>query len=234
MNVRRGAALVAAVALAAAAGGVAAGGVAAHAALDEGGAPIPAWVKTVFGYYVAGDIGDGELIGALQYLIDLGVIILPSGDGAADDEPAPAAAMSEEAKSLARQADIAECLADESRGMVAGWELDIRAARDYTSDEYAAEMRGMVTAGRASVQATEAWAAVARQAAADGSITAAERGDIAAADDDMAAADADLYDAMMNTAAGQFVGAMANGGTGGFFEALMQTTVIAGAETECY
>ena len=236
MNVRRGGALVAAAALAAAAAAAAAAavtsdGAVAHAALDEGGTPIPAWVKTVFGYYVAGDIDDGELIGALQYLIDLGVITLPDGGNGAGGEPA--AAMSEEAKSLARQAGIAECLADESRDMIAGWELGARAARDYTSDDYAAEMRGMVAAGRASVQAVEAWAAVARQAAADGSITAAERADIVAADNDMAAADADLYDAMMNTSAGEFMDAMADS-AGGFFEVLLQTSTIGGAETECY
>lgn len=234
MNGRRSPSLVAAVALAAAAAvAVAAGGAVAHAALDEGGAPIPAWVKTVFGYYVAGDIGDGELIGALQYLIDLGVITLPGGGDGAASEPAAAAAMSEEAKSLARQADIAACLADESRDIIAGWELGARAARDYTSEDYAAEMSGMVAAGRASVQAAEAWAAVARQAAADGSITATERADIAAADNDMAAADADLYDAIMNTAAGEFMDDMADS-AGGFFEVLLQTSTIGGAETECY
>ena len=215
-------------------------GGAAHAA-QEGG-PIPEWIKTVFGYYAAGQITDGELIGALQYLIGAGVITLPAvaggndaGGGAGEQAtaPSPAAAMSEEARSLALQADIAECLADESRIMIAGWELDARASRGYTSDEYEQEMRGMITAGRASVQATEAWAAVARQAAADGSITVAERADISAADNDMAAADAAVYNALMSTAAGQLTGSLTDT-TGGFFEGLLQASTIAGDETDCY
>lgn len=212
-------------------------GGAAHAA-QEGGA-IPEWIKTVFGYYAAGQITDGELIGALQYLIGAGVITLPAaaggaGGGASEPATAPSpAAMSEEARSLARQADVAECLADESRTMIAGWELDARASRGYTSDEYEQEMRDMITAGRASVQATEAWAAVARQAAADGSITAAERADISAADNDMAAADAAVYNALMSTAAGQLIGAFTDTSSG-FFEGLLQASRIAGDETDCY
>ena len=213
-------------------------GGAAHAAQDGGA--IPEWIKTVFGYYAAGQITDGELIGALQYLIGAGVITLPAvaGGGAGGDAseqaaaPSPAA-ISEEARSLALQADIAECLANESRIMIAGWELDLRASRGYTSDEYEQEMRGMITAGRASVQATEAWAAAARQAAADGSITAAERADISAADADMAAADAAVHNMLMSTAAGQLMGAFAET-SGGSFEGLLQTSVIAGDETDCY
>lgn len=232
----RALAICMAVALAAAA--VMYGG-AAHAA-QEGG-PIPEWIKTMFGYYAAGQITDGELIGALQYLIGAGVITLPAvaGGGAGGDAseqataPSPAAAMSEEARLLALQADIAECLADESRIMIAGWELDARASRDYTSDEYKQEMRGMITAGRASVQATEAWATAARQAAADGSITATERADISAADNDMAAADAAVYNALMSTAGGQLMDDFADT-TGGFFEGILQASRIAGDETDCY
>ena len=232
----RALAICMAVALAAAA---AMYGGAAHAA-QEGGA-IPEWIKTVFSYYAAGQITDGELIGALQYLIGAGVITLPAaaggGAGGGASEPAtapsPTAAMSEEARSLALQADIAECMAGESRVMIAGWELDLRASRGYTSDEYEQEMRGMITAGRAGVQATESWAAAARQAAADGSITAAERADISAADTDMAAADAAVYDALMSTAAGQLMGAFTDT-TSGFFEGLLQASTIAGDETDCY
>ena len=209
-------------------------GGAAHAA-QEGG-PIPEWIKTVFGYYAAGQITDGEIIGALQYLVGAGVITLPAtaGGGVGGEQAAPSpAAMSEEARSLALQADIAECLANESRIMIAGWELDLRASRDYTSDEYEQEMRGMITAGRAGVQATESWAAAARQAAADGSITAAERADISAADADMAAADAAVHNMLMSTAAGRLMGAFAEV-SGGSFEGLLQTSVIAGDETDCY
>ena len=69
-------------ALAVVAGGTAG---AAHAA-QEGG-PIPPWVKTVFGYYMDGNIGDSEVINALQHLIDIGVITMPVGGGG---EPAAA------------------------------------------------------------------------------------------------------------------------------------------------
>lgn len=216
-------AAVAAAAVIGAGGGAVIG--AAHAQ-DGGDVTLPTWIKTLFGFYAAGDIGDGEIIRALEYLINDGVINVGSGEAAAT-------AMSEEAKSLTLQADIAECLADESRTLIAGWELNLRAARDYTSDEYGAEMRDMITAGRASVQATDAWATMARQAAADGKITAAERTEITAADDYMAAADADLFDAMMNTAAGQFMGAFTDSDSG-FFEGMLQAYSITGGETECY
>ena len=67
MNARRGTIFVVAVALAAAGG-------AAHAAPDEGNGPIPAWVKTTFGYYTNGHISDAEIIGALEYLIAQDII----------------------------------------------------------------------------------------------------------------------------------------------------------------
>ena len=35
---------------------------------------IPEWVKNIFGFYYKGEIGDEELIGALQYLIKEGII----------------------------------------------------------------------------------------------------------------------------------------------------------------
>ena len=35
---------------------------------------IPEWVKNIFGFYYKGEIGDSELIGALQYLIKEGII----------------------------------------------------------------------------------------------------------------------------------------------------------------
>ena len=232
MSRRRGAAAMAGMVLAAA-GAVIGGAAAGEAHAQDGdGATLPAWIKTLFGYYAAGDIGDGEIIAALEYLINGGVISVSTG---AASEPAAGAGgtMSEEAKSLAMQADIAECLGDENRVMIAAWELDVRATRDYTTVEYEAEMQDLITAGRASVQATDAWAAVARQAAADGTITAAERTKITAADDDMAAADADVYEAFMATAAGQMMDAM-GGMMDGMIEGYLQMDAISGDATECY
>ena len=142
------------------AGGGAMAGV-AHAAQDEGG-PIPVWIKTVFGYYAVGQITDGELIGALQYLVGQGIITLPSSA-----EPAAAPPMSAEAATLIDQAKIVECLADEERHMIAAWTLDLKASSSYMLEEYEAEMRAVIDADDNSVQATEAWAAAVRQAAAD-------------------------------------------------------------------
>ena len=216
---------------AAAAGGAAAGG--AHAAPDDGGGgggggPIPAWVKTVFGYYADGGISDDDLIGALQYLIDLGVIALPAGG---TEQAAPA--MSEEAAWVDTQAGIADCMAAEARHMIAAWELDMRASRGYASQEYEAEMGRVIVAGRESVQASQAWADAMRQAAADGEIAAAERAAILDAEAGVVDAEADLYDAMMGTAAGQLVDELGSYMPGGI-EAFMQAATLSGAETECY
>ena len=41
-----------------------------------GGELIPSWVKTLFGYYAEGGISDADLIGALQFLIQEGIIIV--------------------------------------------------------------------------------------------------------------------------------------------------------------
>lgn len=53
-------------------------GVAAHA---EGGELLPAWVQSIFGYYADGLISDAELIGAIEYLVGVGIISLPDDGG---------------------------------------------------------------------------------------------------------------------------------------------------------
>lgn len=89
--------------------------------------------------------------------------------------------MSEEAPALIDQAKIAECLADEERHMIAAWTLDLKASSRYMLEKHEVEMRAVIDAGNNSVQATEAWAAAVRQAAADEAITSAERAAVEAA-----------------------------------------------------
>ena len=47
---------------------------------------VPAWVKQVFGFYVDGQISEGELLAALTYLIDNGImeVAAPADRGVAD------------------------------------------------------------------------------------------------------------------------------------------------------
>lgn len=82
MGKRRGMAytVIAAVAAAAVIGAGAAG--AAHA---QEGERIPAWVKSVFAFYVNDEIAEAELINALEYLIDQNIIQVTQ---AAPAEPA--------------------------------------------------------------------------------------------------------------------------------------------------
>lgn len=115
--------------------------------------------------------------------IFIGHYLLDAGDSnAADTSAEMHPHMSEESASLMAQAKIAECLADESRRMVAVWDLDMRSSRVYALGEYETEMNNMIAAVSDSVQATEAWTAIARQAAADGVVTVEERGTIAMAE----------------------------------------------------
>ena len=235
MSRRRGVAAMAGIALAVAAviGGAAAGG-AAHAQDGDSDGALPTWIKTLFGFYAAGDIGDGEIIAALEYLINDGVInVGAAGAGGPAEREAAAADMSAEAKSLVTQAEIAECMADELEYAAAAWALDVKSTRAYTSDEYTASMTRLVSASTNSVQATDAWAAAVRQAAADGTISAADRTTISAAEATMAAADAAAYDAFMSTAAGQFMGSLMDPAAG-YNELLLQELALSGSETECY
>ena len=43
---------------------------------------VPAWVKQVFAYYVDGQISEAELLGALTYLIDNGIMQVAAANGA--------------------------------------------------------------------------------------------------------------------------------------------------------
>ena len=168
----RALAICMAVALAAAA--VMYGG-AAHAA-QEGGA-IPEWIKTVFGYYAAGQITDGEIIGALQYLIDLGVITLPATAGG---EPAAPAAMSAEAKTAMAQADLLSQDVDDAGYWLADMRIEL--ALGGHPQDGRAEFKTALAATERTMEAADAWAGMLRTAAGDGVITAAEQAAITAAE----------------------------------------------------
>lgn len=107
--------------------------------------------------------------------------------------------MSEESLSLVAQASIAECMAGESRRMLAAWTLDMRSASWYASDEYTARMERLIEAVSNSARATEAWADTARWAAADRTVTDEDLETLADADAHMSSASAGVYGALMGT-----------------------------------
>ena len=145
--------------------------------------------------------------------------------------------VSAEAAALADQAAIAECLAGETRQMVAAWTLDVKSSRGYASLAYEREMGRMIEAGDESARAMEAWADAARQAAVDGHVAAGEAAIVEAAERDMADAEAAAYAAFMSTSAGQFAGELGGGSAPhvpDFEDAHMQSLVLSGEGTECY
>ena len=106
MNGRRAMTYGMIVALAVAGAGGAAG--AAHA--QEGG-PIPAWIKSIFEFYVDGQITDGELISALEFLIAQDIIHV-SSVAEPDSDRADAAAAERAEAAIERAAELAEAAAD--------------------------------------------------------------------------------------------------------------------------
>ena len=220
MDVRRGmAAIVAAAALAAAT----AAGAAAYATSD-GDAPIPAWVKTVFGYYAAGEITDDEIIAALEYLIAHGIIQVSAAPAAAPDGAEPEHAGADLAERVADEAEFNEALAKRLRDDMHAFRIELRAGGYIPGhpDDYA----DVIETGQAEIRAVEAYATALRAAAADGEITAAERAPIEAAGraaDDAAQAAADAvaaspmgpYLAFANELTGAFTGALGGAAAGG-------------------
>ena len=182
MSRRRGVTTMAGIALAAAAviGGAAAGAAHAQGGGGDDGA-LPTWIKTLFGFYAAGDIGDGEIIAALEYLINDGVINV-GGAGASE----PAAAMSPEAKTAMAQADLIEQDVDDAGYWLADMRIEL--ALGGHPQDGRAEFNRALAATERTMEAADAWADTLRAAAGDGVITAAERAAMAAAESTATAA----------------------------------------------
>ena len=159
-----------------------------------------------------------------QYLVDTG------GFDAVEIRAALDPRMSEESLSLAAQASIAECMAGESRQMLAAWTLDLRSASGYASDEYMAGMERLIEAVSTSAMATEAWAETARWAAADGIVTDEELETLAEADAYMSSASAGVYGALMGPSSTQ----PSDISMLGLAEAYTQAWAVqSGSETDC-
>ena len=152
-------------------------GGAAHA---QDGERIPAWVKTVFEFYVDGQISEGELINALQYLIEQNIIQV-AAPAASGGPPA----MSAEATSYNLQAEALEQASVESRMAMIEIMSYIPMGSEYLEpaeyealQEQAARLQELATAMDT---ADAAHINAMRGAAADGTVTAAEQAGIEAA-----------------------------------------------------
>ena len=180
---RRTAASVAACATIVALAAIAAPAGAAHAQAD--GELIPPWVKSVFAYYVDGQITEAELINALKYLIEAGVINVAASTPA---EPAAGAApvMSAEATSYTLQAEALEQASIESRMAMIELMSIVPMASSYMEPAEYDELQEQAAAVQALAAtmdiADAAHIAAMRNAAADGTITAAEQSGIEAAE----------------------------------------------------
>ena len=194
----------------------------AHAASDGGG--MPAWVKQLFVYYANDQIGEAEILGALAYLINNGIIQVSAAPAAAPDGAEPEHAGADLAERVADEAEFNEALAKRLRDDMHAFRIELRAGGYIPGhpDDYA----DVIETGQAEIRAVGAYAAALRAAAADGEITAAERAPIEAAGraaDDAAQAAADAvaaspmgpYLAFANELTGAFTGALGGAAAGG-------------------
>ena len=194
----------------------------AHAASDGGG--MPAWVKQLFVYYANDQIGEAEILGALAYLINNGIIQVSAAPAAAPDGAEPEHAGADLAERVADEAEFNEALAKRLRDDMHAFRIELRAGGYIPGhpDDYA----DVIETGQAEIRAVEAYAAALRAAAADGEITAAERAPIEAAGraaDDAAQAAADAvaaspmgpYLAFANELTGAFTGALGGAAAAG-------------------
>ena len=145
----------------------------AHAQDDEdGGGAIPEWVRIVFGYYADGLISDAELLAALQYLADQGILVISPAPAA---EPA-APPMSEEAEWAADEALYATAVAERLRDDMQAFQVELHAG-GYIPGE-PADYKDAIESWRAEIKAAESYANVLRSVASDGRITASEQAEI--------------------------------------------------------
>ena len=131
---------------------------------EEG--PIPEWVRAIFAYYADGMITDAEMLAAIQYLADQGLIrIGPVQDAAT--------AMSEEARWAADEAEYVDAIADRLRDDMRAFRIQLHAGSFIPGEP--ADYEDAFEASRAEIAAAKAYADVLRSAAADGRITHAEQ-----------------------------------------------------------
>ena len=168
MGMRRTATCAAIVALAATAAAV---GMPGAAYAQEADGPIPAWIKSVFSFYIDGQITDEELVRSLEYLISHGVIEITAPGAQAGAEPDRA----EHAAWAADEAEFNDALAAELRGDMQAFRLELRSG--YIPGT-AADYEDVIDASRAEIRAVESYAAALRTAAADGTISDADRASI--------------------------------------------------------
>ena len=169
---------------------------------DEVEGPIPGWVRAIFAYYADGALSDAELLAAIQYLADQGVIQIapPSAAGGAAPQPP---SMSDDAEWAADEADFADAVAERLRDDMQAFRVDLRVG-GYVPGE-PEDYEDAIEAGLAEIRAVESYAGVLRSASADGRITAAE--DAAIKDAGRAAdeAEAAAYEAIMATPLAAFL-----------------------------
>ena len=160
---------------------VAAGaGGAAHAVQE--GELIPAWIKTVFTFYADGQITDGELIAAFEYLIAQGIIQVAP---AAEQSPLKSAVQAADDDAAIKAAELSKAADD---AIIKAAELS-KAADDARAEaERAEESVGKATSPSAIRQNEDRAADAADNA--DKAARAADKAITAAADAARAAADA--------------------------------------------
>ena len=155
---------------------VAAGGMAGTAhAQDDGGGLIPAWIKSVFSFYVDGQITDEELIVALEYLISHGVIEITAHMSQAGGQAGAEPDRVEHAAWAADEAEFNAALATYLKDDLQAFRLELRSG--YVPGT-AADYKDVIDASRAEIRAVESYAMALRTAAADGTISDADRASI--------------------------------------------------------
>lgn len=148
----------------------------AHAQEVDG--PIPAWIKSVFSFYADGQITDAELIAALEYLISHGVLVITPSEAPAGGQANAEAARAEHAVWAADEAEFHDALATELKDDMQAFRLELRSGYIPGS---VADYANVISAQRAEIKAVESYAAALRTAAADGTISDADRASIEAA-----------------------------------------------------
>ena len=164
--------------------------------------PIPGWVRAIFAYYADGALSDAELLAAIQYLADQGLIQIAPPTAAGGAAPQPAA-MTEDAEWAADEADFADAVAERLRDDMQAFRVDLRVG-GYIPGE-PEDYEDAIEAGLAEIRAVESYAGVLRSASADGRITVAEDAAIEEAGRAADEAEAAAYEAIMATPLAAFL-----------------------------